>query len=49
MQMFMEKAMEQIMKENLTAFTKHLLVYDPSLGLEFLQQIQIHYDMNFNL
>jgi hypothetical protein len=32
MQMLMEKAMEQIKKEQLIGFAKHLLVYDPSLG-----------------
>jgi hypothetical protein len=28
--------------------TKHLHVCDPALGFEFLHQIQIHYDMNFD-
>jgi hypothetical protein len=46
MQMLMEKAMEHIRKEHLTTFTKRLLVCDPLLGLKFLWQIQIHYDMN---
>jgi cytochrome b subunit of formate dehydrogenase len=28
---------------------KHLLVYDPILGEEFLENVQMHYDMSSNL
>lgn len=38
--------METIQKEHMTTFHKKLLVCDPSLGLEFLQQVQVHYNMN---
>ncbi len=48
MQMLMEKVMEQVKKERLTTFTKHLPIGDPSLGLKFLRQIHIHYHMNFD-
>jgi hypothetical protein len=41
-----KKAMDMICKEHMTIFHKQLLVCDPSLGLEFLQDVQIHYDMN---
>jgi hypothetical protein len=43
------KAMESAWKEHMTTFHKRLLVCDPSLGLEFFQQGQIHYNMNPNL
>lgn len=33
----------------MTTFTKFFLICDPALGLEFLHQIHIHYDMNSNL
>jgi hypothetical protein len=46
--MFMEKAMQHVRKDHVITFTKHFLVCDPLLGLEFLCQIQIHYDMNFD-
>jgi hypothetical protein len=37
-----------VKKDHLTTFTKHIPVYDPSLGVKFLHHIQIHYDMNSN-
>jgi hypothetical protein len=45
----MEKAMDQVMKDNFNAFVKHLLVYDPILGEEFLEHVQMHYDMSSKL
>jgi hypothetical protein len=42
------KAMESVSKEQMTTFHKRFLVCDPSLGLKFLQQIQVHYNMNPN-
>jgi hypothetical protein len=39
MQKLIEKAMEQMRKEHYLAFYKHLLVCNPSLGIEFLQEI----------
>ncbi len=33
-------------KEHYSAFCKHLPICDPSLGADFLKEIQIHYDMN---
>jgi hypothetical protein len=42
----MEKAMEQVRKEHYLTFCKHLLVCDPGLWIEFLQEIQAHYDNN---
>ncbi len=38
--------METIQKEHMTTFHKRLLVCDASLGLKFLQQVQVHYNMN---
>jgi hypothetical protein len=38
--------MDQVQKDHTFAFTKHLPVCDLTLCLEFLKQIQIHYDMN---
>jgi hypothetical protein len=32
----------------MTTFRKRLLVCDPALGIEFLQQVHVHYNMNFN-
>jgi hypothetical protein len=40
------KAMESVRKEYMTTFHKRLLLCDPTLGIEFLQQVQIHYNMN---
>jgi hypothetical protein len=45
----MEKAMEHVKKEHYLVFYKHLFVCDPALGLEFLQEIQAHYDNNLEL
>ncbi len=42
----MERAMKQVMKDHYLAFCKHLLVCDPSMGADFLNEIQVHYDMN---
>ncbi len=45
----MEKAMDQVRKENFNVVFKHLHVYGPILGEEFLEQVQMHYDMSFKL
>jgi hypothetical protein len=42
----MKKAMELVWKEHSFFFCKHLLVCDTTLGLDFLKEIQVHYDMN---
>lgn len=47
MQELMEKAMDQVRKENYNAFLKHLPICDPIFGKEFLEQVQMHYDMCF--
>jgi hypothetical protein len=39
MQELMEKVMDQVQKENFRAFLKHLPIYDPILGDEFLEQV----------
>jgi hypothetical protein len=36
MQELIEKVMEQVKKEHYSTFCKHLFVYDPGLGPEFL-------------
>ncbi len=46
---WMEKAMEQVKKDHYFVFCKHLLVCDPTFGMDFLKEIQVHYDMNFKL
>lgn len=38
--------MEQVKKDHYSAFYKHFPVCDPSLGLDFLREIQVQYDMN---
>jgi hypothetical protein len=43
------KAMETIQKEQMTTFHKILPICDPALGLEFLQLIQVHHNMNPDL
>jgi len=43
------KAMESVRKEHTTSFHKRLLVCDLTLGFEFLQQVQVHYNMNLDL
>ncbi len=40
------KAMENVQKEHMIVFYKRLPICDPTLGLEFLEQIQIYYNMN---
>jgi hypothetical protein len=40
------KVMENVQKEHMTMFHKRLLVCDPSLGPNFFQQVQVHYNMN---
>jgi hypothetical protein len=40
------KAMDAIYKEHMTAFHKRLPICDPSLGPNFLYEVQIHYNMN---
>jgi hypothetical protein len=45
----MERAMEQVKKDHCSAFCKHLPICDPSLGANFLREIQVHYDMNLEL
>ncbi len=42
------KAMENVQKEHMIAFHKRLHVCEPTLGIEFLQQIQVHNNMNPN-
>jgi hypothetical protein len=42
----LEKAMEQVRKEHYLTFYKHLLDCDIAFGLEFLWEIQTHYDNN---
>jgi hypothetical protein len=46
LQKCMEKVMEQVRKDHYSPFCKHLLVCDPTLGPNFLKEIQVHYDMN---
>jgi hypothetical protein len=38
--------MDVVRKEHMTTFHKWLLVCDPSLSPKFLQEVQIHYNMN---
>jgi hypothetical protein len=38
----MDKAMDWVQKDHTSAFTKHLLVCDPTHGPEFLKQIHVH-------
>lgn len=45
MQELMEKAMDQVRKDNFSAFVKHLFVSNPIPGEEFLEHVQMHYDM----
>jgi hypothetical protein len=42
------KVMESVRKEHMTTFHKRLPICDLSLGVEFLQQVQVHYNMNFD-
>jgi hypothetical protein len=43
------KAMESVQKECMIMFHKRLHVCDPTLDVEFLQQVQVHYNMNLDL
>jgi hypothetical protein len=45
----MERAMEQMRKDHYSTFYKHLLICDPFLDVDFLRQIQVHYDINLKL
>jgi UDP-N-acetyl-D-mannosaminuronate dehydrogenase len=45
-QALMHKVMEHVQKDLTATFTKHLSLCDPVFGLEFLKQIQLHYDVN---
>jgi hypothetical protein len=40
------KTMDMVHKGRMTIFHKKLPICVPSLGLEFLHEVQIHYDMN---
>jgi hypothetical protein len=42
------KAMESVQREHLIAFHKRLPICEPALGIEFFQQVQVHYNMNPN-
>jgi hypothetical protein len=42
----MEKAMDQVKKENYNAFCRHLPICNPIFGEEFFEQVQMHYDMS---
>jgi hypothetical protein len=46
LQALTNKVMDKVRKDHTFAFTKHLPIYNPSLGPKFLKQIQVHYDMN---
>jgi len=39
------EAIENVQKEHMTTFHKRLLICDPTLCIEFLQQVQVHYNM----
>jgi hypothetical protein len=43
------KTVQSVKMEHMTPFHKRLLVYDPTLGPEFLEQVHVHYDMNLDL
>jgi hypothetical protein len=43
----MEKAMEEVKKDHYYTFCKHLPMCDHAFGTNFLKEIQVHYDMNF--
>jgi len=43
----MESTMEQVHKNHYFVFCKYLSMCDPTLGLDFLKEIQTHYNMNF--
>jgi hypothetical protein len=41
-------AMESVRKEHMITFHKRLPICYLALGVEFLQQVQVHYNMNPN-
>ncbi len=45
----MEKAIKQVKKDHYFAFCKHLPMCDLAFALDFLKEIQVHYDMNSKL
>jgi hypothetical protein len=46
---WMEKVMEQVRKNHYSAFCKHLLMCNLAFGIDFQMDIQVHYDMKFEL
>jgi hypothetical protein len=46
---WMEKAMEHVRKDHYFVFCTHLLMCDPTFGIDFQMEIQVHYDMNSEL
>jgi hypothetical protein len=44
--MLAAKMMDAVKKEHITPFNKHLPICDPTFRIEFLWQIQFHYDLN---
>jgi hypothetical protein len=44
--MKLQEHMDQVWKDNYYAFYKYLLIFDHMFGLDFLKEIQVHYDMN---
>jgi hypothetical protein len=42
----MEKTMEQVRNNHYLGFYKRLPICDPFLGVDFLREMQVHYDMN---
>ncbi len=43
------KAMDSVQKIHMIMFHKRLFICDPTLGVEFFQQVQVHYNMNHDL
>jgi hypothetical protein len=41
--------MEQVRKDHYLAFCKHSPIRDPSLGVNFLRELQVPYEMNLEL
>ncbi len=46
LQILSNKVMEAMWKEHMMGFHKRLPMCDPSLGSTFLQEVQVHYDIN---
>lgn len=44
--MKLQEHMEQVRKDNYYAFYKYLFIFDHMFGLDFLNEIQVHYNMN---